>query len=294
MVCSFLKEQTSLFHLKTLKHNAMPKFKVLPAVLITLFVVACTKDSNPYEEAIWEVKERCYEGMSFTCNGQLTDTYFKGKINGQEFCVSAGVDRYWARNGRGTQGIAEVVDGKVVIDPQKGVTGYFFSFAIEPHPIELGEGDQKGSYYENEFMPAVWIYTPSIQSPDPVAATAILDSFLTVGSKLLEKGGILNEPERFDFLIDWQCGHKIDPDWLPNYYSHYRYRVGAAYSSQGRKKENYTFEVVEYKKEDWGNYFRYIIRFKIECDLFNGDTKDFVGRLTDGEYRTEFLLQKEE
>ena len=267
----------------------MTKFKLILLLPIALLAVTCSKDRDPIEEAIEESKERCYKDISLTCSGALTNSYFKGKINGQEFCVSADVDGYLSRNGLGTQGIVEVGNGPVVIDPQKDASGYLFTFAIQPRLIQIG--DEGALYYEKEFLPGVWINSPIIKSSEAIAPTKLIDSLIFVGDRTLVKEAHFLEPETFTFVIDWQCD-QLYPNRIPERYNLYEHRVSVGYSPQGRKKENYTFKIVEFEREEFLFSVKYTVKFNIECDLFNGDNRKFVGRLTEGEFRTEFALLK--
>jgi hypothetical protein len=71
---------------------------LLLAIIIILGFISCEKESA--DEAS---QKYCTENMKFTCTDSLGAFYFKGKINGDEFCVSEGLGGYTVYNGVATE-----------------------------------------------------------------------------------------------------------------------------------------------------------------------------------------------
>ena len=58
-------------------------------IIIAALVISNSCQKDDYLE-FYDLKYECTKSMKFSCEGITSDQYFKGIINGKEFCVSHG------------------------------------------------------------------------------------------------------------------------------------------------------------------------------------------------------------
>lgn len=67
-------------------------------LLFFSFLMLRCKEENPDRELFSDDSWACYEQTAFECSGITATTFFKGKLNGAEFCINEGENNYVTRN----------------------------------------------------------------------------------------------------------------------------------------------------------------------------------------------------
>lgn len=261
--------------------NLNRKLFLIGFLSFTLF--SCNKELDLYEKT----KQHCRENMEFTCAETLGEFYFKGILNGTEFCISKGINDYWMLNDITT--ISVTPTENPVLNQEIPIISSFYSFGFYP-PIK----DHWNGLSE-DFSPRVYIQTPYIQDTVIYSPTEYLDRFIKAGDLILRDGD-MDEADGFNFQISWGC--VLLPGY-DHYYEEDPYKIPVAGEiitpSRGFQK-NSVFRVSEFKKTVLPDFFVYDITFEISCDLYRGsDSTDrkFFGRLEEGEFKTQVLLTRD-
>jgi hypothetical protein len=248
-----------------------------------LFLFSC-------EEEVPDLQERsiqyCKDRISFTCVEPLGEFYFKGTLNGTEFCVSYGVEDYWMQNAVGTETVTSTANPNLTPDatPQSS----FFGFHFFPPIIDNVNGLSK------EFAPSVYIYTPFILDTTVYSAGEYLERFIHQGDLVL-RDIYTDKYSGFKFTIAWGCA------FLPSYDYYYQKdpsripAVGVGLTPSAGKQKDAVFRVTEYTKTVTPDFDIYDITFEIECDLYYGNSskdRTYFGRLENGVFKTQVVLER--
>lgn len=235
-----------------------------------LVLVSCTEEDLSWEE---KNEERCKEDMTFDCDYDEDDlTSFKGKLNGEEFCISAPYNGNINYYGIGTKTTTST-DNPVWSSENIPQSSYY-ALGIIP-PI----GGVNGSTLPN-FAPLLRINTPTIQDSIIYTAEKYIEDFVKEGNLVLRDKDV-DEYSGFDFYIFWKCDMKPyygDSETHPS--------VGFYLSPLKASQDDMVFRVSEIRKfeEPWS--IKYHITFEIECDLYYLNEGEYFGRLEDGAFKT--------
>jgi hypothetical protein len=248
-----------------------------------LIFITCSKENLSLYE---QTEEYCADNMIFSCKDEtLGEVYFKGKINGERFCISSPNDNYWYYNGIGvnsTSSISNPTNSSNVVG-----TSTFFDFSISPPIYDNVIGISK------DFSPRVNISTPWISDTIIHPDTYYLDEFVKEGNLQL-KTSANDGSSGWNFKINWSCV------LLPGY-SHYKNideqvvpTIAKHISPSGHPQDDPIFKISDMEIERVGNISTYYITFQIECDLYYEGlyhNNEFYGRLEDGEFKTKLVLE---
>lgn len=250
-------------------------------VLIFIFNLSCKKKEK---SILKQTQEYCADNIIFSCN-QIPqgDIFFKGKVNGNDFCISYTIDDYWYRNTIGIESTSSTFTPN--LNPNSPVNSTNLSFVLSPPIYDNVVGISK------DFQPSIRIRTPSIKS-DSILTTMsfFLDEFVKEENLTLRDSKI-DKFQGWYFGISWSCvfipGYehykKKDELYVPKVDSHLS-------PTTGRQGDNTFFKIKEVNLDRDGNISTYYITFEIECDLYfhNGD---YYGRLDDGEFKTKIIIE---
>lgn len=264
----------------------MKTIKYLLLIAIIYFVTfSCKQEPETFLEKTYV---HCRDNMTFNCTSEpLGDNYFKGKLNGTDFCVSAAVDGYRAFHSIGTE--ATTSASNLVLSPNTSPISTFYSFYIIPPQF-----DPIASLSE-DFLPFIFIRTPSIPDSTRYSSIYYLDNFIKEGNINLQS----LEVDKFDgwyFAISWGC--VLFPG-----YNHFKEKNEAEIPVVGEslvpffdEQEDSTFKISQLNIERDGNLVTYDFIFEIECNLnynsghpFNPNGK--FGKLEDGVFKVKFTIE---
>ncbi len=251
---------------------------------LLLFSGSCKKeDDDMYDETLKYVKEN----MVFSCTEPKGISYFSGKMNGVDFCVSDGVDGYWSYIGTATETITLASNPTIELGVTKSHAS-FYSFYLYPPILDNWHG-----IFE-EFKPYVFLYTPYIFDTITYSQKHYLDKFLKKGDLKLRKSWAEGKEDGFYLLIGWGCVMLPGYDFYKNQ-SVCPY-IAANLSPSNGKQENTVFRISELEVEEQGEYIMYEVTFEISCDLYydGAHGNDYFGRLEDGIYKLNFSIPSEE
>ena len=237
---------------------------------------ACKKELTLDEKS----QKYCDENMEFTCTEPLGDFYFSGKINGEDFCVSADVDGYWMQNGIGTGTTTSTSDP--TLSPGATPFGSFYNFGFVPPII-----DNRAT---EDFAPFVTIWTPFIRDTTIYPDIEYFKRFIKEGDLTLWESD-KDRSTGFYFSIAWNCV------LLPGYDYYKETRplaipvVGNTLTPSFGKQDNAVFRISELKISGVPGFRVYDITFEIECDLYyDGTNGKYFGRLEDGIFKTQVVM----
>ena len=253
--------------------------RIMLLSLISLVFITCKKELSLLEKS----GKYCDENMEFTCSETLGDFYFSGKINGEDFCVSADVDGYWMGNGIGTGTTTSTSDP--TLSPGTTPFSSFYGFSFRPPVIDARATE--------DFAPFVTIWTPFIRDTTIYPDIEYFKRFVKEGDLELWESD-KDRTTGFYFRIAWNC------TLLPGYEYYKETRplaipgVTVTLSPSTGKQDNAVFRISELKISGVPGYRVYDITFEIECDLYyeNSGTNDrrYYGRLEDGIFKTQVVM----
>ncbi len=251
-------------------------------LFITISLLSCREDLDLYEQSL----KYCKENIEFTCTEPHGEFFFKGKLNGKDFCVSKGVNDYWVLNDIGTETVT--LTSNPVLSPDVTPQSSYFNFGFYPPIMDNWNGILE------EFAPSVYIYTPSVLDTTVLKASKYIDKFIQEGNlKLRDKN--TDKYSGFHFVISWGCvmlpGYEYylekDPTRIPV--------VGEGITPSTGVQKNSVFRVTSFEKKVTPDFIIYDITFEISCDLYYGsDSTDngYFGRLEDGVFKTQVILSR--
>lgn len=256
--------------------------KYIYLVFFLIFNTSCKEKLTNQEET----HQYCIENMVFKCtNEPLGETYFKGKIEGKEFCISTAVDDYYDNN----QVI--FIAKKSADDPSFTIGDSFesslFQLSIYPPQFDVLAGISK------DFLPSVTIQTPVIFDSILYKPQYYLDSFLSVGVLVARENLpiVIDVPEvnGWNFSIDWSCVYLPGYEHYKNISEWYIPVIGEQLTFSRGRQDNLKFSIEKLEISNVGIWINYDITFRIECDLYyyNGI---YYGRLEEGEFKTQFAI----
>ena len=248
-----------------------------------LLLNSCKKELDYYEQS----RLYCKDGMQFNCTGPLNSHYFKGELNGTEFCVSDSASGYRALNGVGTETITSADDPRLL--PGAIPTSSFYRISFNP-PIKY-----KQIGIAEDFVPYVYIETPYINDTMVLKASEYIEKFYHAGD-LPIRDNAKDKYSGFNFVITWGCVmlpgyqyyHDKNPYQIPS--------VGELLTPANGKQDNFVFKITELKKTVYQDIITYDITFQISCTLYYGNQKandNYFGRLEDGIFKTQIILPKD-
>ncbi|MEQ1666469.1 MAG: hypothetical protein ABL927_13960, partial [Bdellovibrionales bacterium] len=120
------------------------------------------------------------------------------------------------------------------------------------------------------------------------------DKFIKKGDLPLRRNFYKESDSRFDFTIGWRC------DGLKGYYENspgYTPSAAIYIVPWTGAQDNLVFRVSEFEKIATDETITYNITFEIECNLYYqnpGLDYDYYGRLTEGVFKTQVVLTKDQ
>ena len=248
---------------------------LLSFVAIVL-ISACGKEEYDVRKAS---EQYCRDNMVFKCEDDPdAEIYFRGKLNGEEFCISVPQDGYFASNGVATTSTTSVEEGYNANTP---LTGSFYRMSIRPPIFDNLNGITR------DFAPVFTLDSPTINDTVAYAPEYYLDEYFQEGELPIRKDGEANT-EGYRFFITWST--VLRPG-----YDHYQRKdpfmipvVGMGISPTFGPANHAKLELTEMEKRETPEGIRYYFTFKIEaelfylCQYFSGDR---FGTLEDGEFR---------
>ena len=251
---------------------------------------ACKKELTLDEKSV----KRCKENMEFTCTGPLGDFYFSGKINGEDFCVSADMEtlwdsgKPWISNGIWTGTTTPTSDP--TLSPGATPFASYYAFSFNPPTDNFN-----GTGLSKEFAPRIEIQTPYILDSIVYPDIEYFKRFIKEGDLVLRsddtKGA--TRASGFNFTIGWGCA------MLPGYDYYKETRplaipqVGIGLTPLTGKQDNAVFRISELTISGVPGYRVYDITFEIECDLYYASANNghrYYGRLEDGIFKTQVVM----
>lgn len=258
-------------------------FKVL---LILLIFASCKNEDRPLSTRE-QTLANCMNDMVFTCDSSdLGNVYFKGKINGQDFCVSYPNNEYWYYNGIATQTVTSV--DNPILNSGGSHISTFYDLSISPPIFDHAIGIPR------DFSPRVQISSPSTLDSTAFKGIYYLEKYFKEGNLTMRNPSI-DKFNGWDFSISWGCV------WIPGYgYYKEKDELNVPFENLWlspivESQNDMVFEISNLNiGNDLTNIY-YDVTFKIECDLFFRDRiegKPFYGRLEEGEFRTQIVVEK--
>ena len=248
-----------------------------------LFLFSC-------EEEVPDLPQRsiqyCKEYIEFTCVEPLGEFYFKGALNGTEFCISNGINDEWMSISVFTETVTSTA--KPNLTPDATPQSSFFNFGLYPPIMDNWNGLMK------EFAPYIDIRTPSVLDTTVFSAGEYLERFIKEGDLVL-RDIYTDKYSGFKFTIGWGCA------FLPSYDYYYQKdpsripAVGVGLTPSAGKQKDAVFRVTEYKKTITPDFEILDITFEIECDLYYGNSRKdrtYFGRLENGIFKTQGVLER--
>ncbi len=252
-------------------------------VISSLLTIACGDDvSYPissFENAVEIYRKASFknalEKMHFTCAKETRDTYFKGKINEVDFCISHDVNGYGKIYG--VYNISQTSASNPTLTPNSLKKGSLFMMDLGPSIFDNYNG------IVQEFSPWVYINTPI--TTDTTLTTEKHIAVFQIGPIDINKG--------FEFIIGWTS------IFLPSYDFYKQKSSGIVPQAQisllpkFTKKEHH-FDLVSLEKRKQNRKIHYRFVFEIACELHsNTDSKiAYYGELKDGEFVYELEIDE--
>lgn len=241
-----------------------------------ILISTCGKEEYDVRKAS---EQYCRDNMVFKCEDDPdAEIYFRGKLNGEEFCISVPQDGYFASNGVATTSTTSVEEGYNADTP---LTGSFYRMSIRPPIFDNLNGITR------DFAPVFTLDSPTINDTVAYAPEYYLDEYFQEGELPIRKDGEANT-EGFRFFITWST--VLRPG-----YDHYQRKdpfmipvVGMGISPTFGPANHAKLELTEMEKRETLEGVRYYFTFKIEaelfylCQYFSGDR---FGALENGEFR---------
>lgn len=246
--------------------------------------LSCRKEQDYYEQT----KQHLRENIQFDCETPMGESFFSGKVNGQDFCVSDKVENYWMSNSIYTSTQTSAQNPTTTIGQNYSTVGYSLGFF--PPIKDNYNGIRK------EFAPFVVIYSTSVIDTNLVKPSEFIERFFQVGDLTLRKE-FIDSNSGYYFGIGWSCV------LLPGY-QHYAStsptaipQVTEYLTPCNGPQDNATFKVVEFNKTVKQDKIIYDITIEISCLLYYGSSntdKTYYGTLEDGVFKTQIVLSPNE
>jgi len=245
-----------------------------------LICFACNKEPDYFEESI----KYCKENFVTTCFKPVGMFNFTGQINGNEFCVSNGVNDYWMLNGVATESVTSTQSP--VLSPFTPVQSTFYTLGFYPPIFDNLNGISK------ELAPQVVIHSPHLPDSLQHKQSYYIEKFFKKGdAKLRDK--FTDKFAAYNFGIYWACvmqpGYKYYYDKNPNMIP----KVGVYLSPSFGIQSDASFRILEFTKTINDDLITYDITLQITCDLYYEDKK-YYGRLKNGVFKTRISLPVDE
>jgi len=241
-----------------------------------LLIAACGKE----EYNLLKVSEQyCRDNMVFSCEEDPdAEIYFRGKLNGEEFCISVPQGNYFALNDVFTTSTTAVGEEQNASTP---LTGSFYRMSIRPPIFDNLNGITR------DFAPVFTLDSPTIRDSVVYSAEYYLDEYFQEGELPIRKDGE-DDTEGFRFFISWST--VLRPG-----YEHYQRKnpamipvAGMGISPTFGPANHAKLELTEMEKRVTPEGYRYYFTFKMDADLFylcQYFAGDRFGTLADGEFR---------
>lgn len=248
--------------------------------LFPLFYLLCLFSCKEEELSnVEKSKIYCRENMVFECTNATDLTrytsWFKGNLNGDDFCVIDSSNRYKVYYGIGTETItpAESPVYTPGLTPSASFFGIYFSPPIKNNFAGILE----------EFKAFVILSTPRLKDTVLEKRSMYIERFLKKGNLNLLTPDT-DKYSAFDFDISWGCALLPGYDY---YYNKNEYRIPTVaqhLSPKYGKQKNVVFRISELHKEVFDFHTTYDITFDISCSLYYEDG-DYFGELKNGVFK---------
>lgn len=264
--------------------------KLFCALCLSILVLhSCKKDEYDVRYAS---AEYCHQNMVFTCDLDEDDPcFFIGKLNGDDFCLSAtpGNDVLvynFILNGVATTSVTSTETPTLSGDTP--VVGSHYLLSIRS-PIQYNLNGITG-----DFRPYIHIETPMILESEVFSDQYYIEEYFKEGILPLRTNYSENT-EGFNFFIGWGCVYlpgydhyyKIDPMRVPS--------TGTGLGPNFGPSPDSRLELVEMVKRETDEFIQYYLTFEVECELYYGGNYfrgEYFGHLTDGVFETIIQLDK--
>jgi hypothetical protein len=254
----------------------MNQFFFLLSSVALLLISACGKEEYDLRKAS---EQYCRDNMVFSCEEDPdAEIYFRGKLNGEEFCISVPQNNYFAHSGVTITATTLIGEEYSASTP---LTGSFYRMAIRPPIFDNLNGITR------DFEPVFTLDSPTINDTVAYAPEYYLDEYFQEGELPIRKDGEAST-EGFRFFITWST--VLRPG-----YEHYKRKdpamipvVGMGISPTFGPANHAKLELTEMEKRATPEGFRYYFTFKMDADLFylcQYFAGDRFGTLADGEFR---------
>lgn len=241
-----------------------------------LLISACDKEEYDVRKAS---EQYCRDNMVFSCEDDPdAEIYFRGKLNGKEFCISIPQGNYFAHSAVATTASTAVDEEYNANTPLRGS---FYRMAIRPPIFDNLNGITR------DFEPVFTLDSPMINDAVVYAPEYYLDQYFQEGELPIRKEGE-EATEGFRFFITWST--VLRPG-----YEHYKRKnpamipvVGMSISPTFGPASHAKLELTEMQKRATPEGFRYYFTFKMDAELFylcQYFAGDRFGTLEDGEFR---------
>lgn len=254
----------------------MKRFFFLLTFVAILLIAACGKE----EYNVLKVSEQyCRDNMVFRCEEDPdAEIYFRGKLNGEEFCISVPQDNYFAVRGVATTSSTLVGEEYNTNTP---VLGSFYRMSIRPPIFDNLNGITR------DFAPVFTLDSPTINDSIVFPPEYYLDEYFQEGELPIRKDGE-ETTEGYRFFISWST--VLRPG-----YEHYQRKdpamipvAGMGISPTFGPATHAKLELTEMEKRVTPEGYRYYFTFKMDAELFYLSqyfAGDRFGTLEDGEFR---------
>ncbi len=241
---------------------------------------SCQKDDYL---KFFDLKYECTKSMEFSCGGITSDQYFKGTINGKEFCVSHS-SKYKNLTGIYTGGTTTF---PFEFDPNEfGRVGLVFKFQPETtqHPTSSCDG------VDMSLAPSIDLWSPYVIDSTIPPMKQLMNEFISTGEKKIRSK---DNPNGFMLSINWTCGDTT-------YYEGFDRRTDCIQGGIGtgieklNSKKNRLF-ISDLKITETLDFYIYDITFEIDAELFSTDkyrNTYHYGQLEDGIFKHRAFIEK--
>lgn len=247
-------------------------------LIFFLILFSCQKE----EPTTREISAKyCHDNMEFTCDDSPDDEiFFKGKINGEEFCVSVPHRRFQALNGVAVTSTTST--DTPILTNDAPIIGSFYSLGIYPPIFDNFNGIVR------DFQPFIILETPKIADTTVYTAQTYIEDYLKKGVLPLRTNDG-DKATTFDFRIAWSCAYRPGYYYYVNKYPGRVPVIGMGVSPSYGSSPNAQLELIEFIKKETHESIKYFLTFEIECDLYQGNKYykgDYFGKLEDGVFKT--------
>ncbi|GAB4259597.1 MAG: hypothetical protein Kow0027_27020 [Saprospiraceae bacterium] len=251
-------------------------------IIIAALVISNSCQKDDYLE-FYDLKYECTKSMKFSCEGITSDQYFKGIINGKEFCVSHG-NKYKDLTGFYTGG---TTTSPFEFDPSEfGRVGLVFKFEpeVNQNPTTICDGVDMSS------VPSINLWSPYVIDSTIPPMKQLMDEFISIGEK---KFWTKDDSNGFRFFINWTCGDTT-------YYEGFDRRtdcIQGGFGTGGKKLNPQKNRIVisDLHITETPDFYIYDITFEINAELFSTDkyrNTYHYGQLEDGIFKHRAFVEK--